>query len=141
MRITVTSAFVAALVGGGSAMLAAPGQQTTLRPGQMTEARVWVQNRAPNEAVPISIQDAAMNLAPLRVRIVNAQGPAPAGDEPVRVMLSRQRWSYRTVVLQPGAQVGSGGPLEALGNDGWETTGITFGATDGGVAVLLKRPS
>src|SRR5689334_12533078 len=107
MRIPVTSAFVAALVGGGSAMLAAPGQQTTLRPGQMTEARVWVQNRAQSEAVPISIQDAAANLAPLRVRIVNAQGPAPAGDEPVRVVLSRQRWSYRTVVLQAGAPVGS----------------------------------
>jgi hypothetical protein len=138
MRTTLTSALAAALVCGGSAMLAAPGQGT-LRPGQMTEARVWVQNRAPHEAVPISIQDAAKELPPLRVRVVN--GPTPqASDEPVHVKFARQRWSYRTVVLTPGTQVGGGGPLDALGAEGWEATGVTFGAPDGGVAVLMKRP-
>jgi hypothetical protein len=139
MRTPLTSALAAALVGGGAAMLAAPGHQTTLRPGQMTEARVWVQNRAPQEAIPMSIQDAARDLPPLRVRVVNAQ--APGVDEPVRVALSRQRWTYRTLVLSPGTQVGGGGgPLDALGAEGWEATGVTFGAPDGGVAVLLKRP-
>src|SRR5262245_58612684 len=141
MRTLLTSAAAAALVGGGSAMLAAPGEQTTLRPGQMTEARVWVQNRAPGEAVPVLLEDAGGELPPVRVRVVNAQQQALGPDEPLRVTLARQRWTYRTVLLPPGTPVGGGGPLDALGQDGWEATGVTFAAADGAVGVLLKRPN
>ena len=46
------------LMTAGGAMLAAPGQ-TTQRPGEMTEARVWVQNRAKDAAVAVTVQDVA----------------------------------------------------------------------------------
>jgi len=125
------------IVAGGSAMLAAPGQ-ATLRPGEMTQARVWVQNRAPHEAVPVSLQDASSTMAPLRVRVVTQT--APNADEPLRVTASRQQWSYRTIVMPAGSPVLSQ-DLTAAGRDGWEVTGVTFGAPDGGIALLLKRPN
>ena len=61
MRVKPSAgAFAAVMIVGGTAMLAAPAQQTTLTPGQMTEAHVWVQNRGRKEAVPV--------VGPIRLR-------------------------------------------------------------------------
>jgi len=49
MRMIRVSVGAAVLAAAGSAIAAAPQQY----PGQMTQARVWVQNR-PGEAVPVA---------------------------------------------------------------------------------------
>jgi len=68
MRTFVISVLAAtALVTYRSAMVAAP-QQTTAYPGQMTEARVWIQNRPDHgEAIPVRLESASRELSPLRV--------------------------------------------------------------------------
>ena len=136
MRHHLTSVLTAAaLVAAGSAMIAAPGQ--TVRPGEMTQARVWVQNRDPQESIPVSLQEASRDLAPLRVRVVNMQTSSQV-DEPVRTRPVPQPWMYRTVVIPAGSPVLN--ELNQLGADGWETSGIQFADPDGGTALLLKRP-
>ena len=62
---TIARALTLALLVAGTSMLAAPDQTAT--PGQMTPARVWIQNRGRGEAVPISLQEASLD-TPLRVR-------------------------------------------------------------------------
>jgi hypothetical protein len=69
---TVVRASALVLLVGGPSILAAPGQ--TAQPGQMTQARVLIQNRGRGEAVPVSLQDTALD-TPLRVRVVNMQDP------------------------------------------------------------------
>lgn len=130
--ITVIAATV--FVAFRSAMLAAP-QQTAQYPGQMTDARVWIQNRARGEAVAVSIQDAASDLAPLSVRLVNP--PNIAAAEPLRVRAAQQPWEYQIVGVPAAA--GAMATLTNLGNQGWEVTG-GFTAANGGAMLLLKRP-
>jgi hypothetical protein len=128
----IVSAFVGVLVVGGTAILAAPGQ--TSQPGQMTQARVWIQNRGRGEAVPISLQEATLD-TPLRVRVINAQS-SPSIDEAIHARFVQQTWDYHTVTLKDDQD-----PVPALsgpGLAGWETTGIAF-VRPGGV-MLLKRP-
>jgi hypothetical protein len=133
----VVAACTMALAAGRSAMLAAPQTtQTTQTPGQMTEARVTVQNRGRGEAVPISLQDVSLE-TPLRVRVINGQ-TAPGTDEPVSVRIVRSPvvWQYQTVAVKADDNLANA--LAAPGADGWETTGITY--TNAGVtSVLLKR--
>jgi hypothetical protein len=129
----IVSALVGVLVVGGTAILAAPGQ--TPQPGQITQARVWIQNRGRNEAVPISLQEATLE-TPLRVRVVNAQS-SPSIDEAIHARFVPQTWDYHTVALKDNED-----PVPALigpGAAGWETTGIAF-VRPGGVLLLLKRP-
>jgi hypothetical protein len=117
----------------GTSILAAPGQ--TAQPGQMTQARVWIQNRGRGEAVPISLQESALE-APLRVRVVNMQDPK-VSDEPVHARLVQQSWDYHTIFVKDGQD-----PVVALigpGVAGWETTGVAFTKPDG-VTLLLKKP-
>jgi len=54
-KTTVAIVTFFAIAGAGSAMLAAPGQGTA-RPGEMLPARVWVENRNRNEALPVTIE-------------------------------------------------------------------------------------
>ena len=136
MRTIVISVIaVTALVTFRSAMLAAPEQQTTQYPGQMTEARVWIQNRAKGEAVAVTLQDAASDLAPLSVRLVNP--PNMANVEPLRVRAVQQPWEYQVVPVP--AATNAMATLTNLGNQGWEVTG-GFTAANGGAMLLLKRP-
>jgi hypothetical protein len=117
----------------GTCVVAAPGQ--TARPGQMTQARVFIENRGRGEAVPISIQDASLD-APLRVRVVNMQD-AKVKDEAIHARLVQQSWDYHTVVVKDGQD-----PVVALigpGAAGWEATGVAFVKAEG-VTLLLKRP-
>jgi hypothetical protein len=133
MRLNpIAGAFVAVLVVAGTAMLAAP-EQNTLQPGQITQARVWVQNRGRGEAVPVDLREANLD-NPLRVRIVNGE---PAQGAPIMVRVVVPLWDYRSVTLSPGqntAQV-----LSGEGANGWETTGIVFASAEG-TTFLLKRP-
>ena len=113
-----------------SAMLASP-QQTTQTPGQMTQARVWIENRSRDEAVPVTIQGATLD-TPLRVR-VNSDA-----DDPVNVRVVRQprAWQYQTVIVKPDENLATA--LSAPGAAGWETTGIAF-SNAAGTTILLKR--
>ena len=128
-----TTILAAALITGGSAMLAAP-QQTTARPGDPTEARVWIQNRGRTEAIPVDLRDVNVD-APLRVQVMNGDSSRPAPAVPVRSTL--HPWEYRIVTVKAAddpARI-----LNPEGQVGWETTGIAWPAADG-TRLLLKRP-
>lgn len=121
------------LVVAGTSILAAPAQ--TQQPGQMTQARVFIQNRGRGEAVPISLQESALD-APLRVRVVNMQDPKVT-DEAIHARLVPQAWDYHTVLVKDGQD-----PVAALigpGAAGWEATGVSFARPDG-VMLLFKKP-
>lgn len=111
----------------GSVVVAAPGQ--IQRPGEIAPANVWVQNRSPSEAIPVTIVDAGQ---PLRFQMV---GTTADGVLPTRA--SRQAWEYTQVRI--GTNQDAAALLNAAGADGWETTGNQF-TTSGGTVVVLKRP-
>ena len=129
---TIARACALVFVIAGISILAAPEQ--TAQPGQMTQARVWIQNRGRGEAVPISLQESTLD-TPLRVRIVNGQSSQAGEAIPARLV--QQAWDYHTISLKEGQD-----PVSALigpGMAGWGTTGIAFAKPDG-VTLLLKRP-
>ena len=134
MRVeTIARAFAFVLIVAGTSILAAPSQ--TAQPGQMTQARVWVQNRGRAEAVSVDLREANLD-SPLKVQIMNADPQYPRTSA-VNARLVQQSWDYHTIMLKDGQD-----PLAALigpGAAGWETTGITFVKPDG-VTLLLKRP-
>jgi len=134
-NIVISAVAVTALITGGSAMLAAPEQQTAQFPGQMTEARVTVQNRSKSDAVAVTLMDAAADLPPLSVRLVNPPNVATA--EPLRVRAVQQPWEYQVVPVP--AAPNAMNTLANLGNQGWEVTG-GFNAANGAAMLLLKRP-
>ena len=134
MRTMVMSMLAAALV-AGSTMRAAPDQ---VRPGEMTEAKVWIQNRNRAEAIPVDLRDVNLE-TPLRVQVANGEtnphSVRVAG--PIRVQLLKQEWDYDTLVIAAGTS-----PVQALkspGLAGWETTGIAWTAGEQ-TTLLLKRP-
>jgi len=131
MRMKIVIAlFLFALIAGAPAIVAAPAQ--TLTPGQMTQARVWVQNRGANEAVPIDLRES--NLArPLHVEIMNG---VQARSNPVPVRVLPESWQYRSVLVKPDDDPALA--LAQAGASGWETTGLTFNRPDG-VLVLLRQ--
>jgi len=101
------------------------------RPGLMTQARVWIENRRADEAVPVHVVADPDN--PARVMVIN--GVTVSGT--VTTHSARQTWEYRSVVVTPGRDVMPA--LTALGNDSWEATGIQL-ATPDGVTLVFKRP-
>jgi len=134
MRTMVMSLLAAALV-AGSTMRAAPDQS---RPGEMTEAKVWIQNRSRAEAIPVDLREVNLD-TPLRVQVANGEtnphSVRVAG--PIRVQLLKQEWDYDTLVIAAGTS-----PVQALrspGLAGWETTGIAWTAGEQ-TTLLLKRP-
>src|SRR5438128_10571896 len=113
------------------AAIAAPEQ--TAQPGQMTQARVWVENRSSSEAIPIELR--AVNVErPIRVEVAN--GEPGFSSNPVNVRLARQAWEYKSMVVDGGVE--SVRALSSEGLAGWETTGISF-VGQGKTTVLLKR--
>ena len=134
MRTMAMSLLAAALVAAGTTMRAAPDQ---VRPGEMTDAKVWIQNRSRAEAIPVNLRVADIE-TPLRVLVSNAEtNPHTvrvAG--PVRTQTQRQEWEYDTVVIIPDSSLQ---PLKTLGAAGWETTGISW-LSPQGTMLLLKRP-
>ena len=133
MRAIGTTILAAAFITGGSAMLAAPDQNTA-RPGDPTQARVWIENRGKNEAIPVDLRDANLEV-PLRVQVMNGDPQRPVA--PVAVRSTLQPWEYRAITLKTGDD-----PVRVLNPEGlvgWETTGIAWPAA-GGTTLLLKRP-
>ena len=125
----ISIAAASALVVVTSTMLASPGQ-TTQRPGEMTQGHVQIDNRGPHEAIPVDL-----NLdKPLRVQITNGE-PVYGPTNPVIVRPARLPWEYQTVTVPPGDITQR---LNALGESGWEATGIVAQAER--TTILLKRP-
>ena len=122
---------VLVLVIGASATPAAP---QTAYPGQMTQARVWIQNKGDGEAVPVDLRD-VNTAAPLRVQVVNAD-PAHSAMLPVQVRLTRPAWDYAVVTVAAGEDVARA--LNARGAEGWEVAAITTASAQG-TTFLLKR--
>lgn len=143
IRVSVVlGASIALLV--GTVILAAPGQGT-FRPGDPTDAKVWVENRGRGEAIPVIVQDAVpvvvqnvSTTTPMPVRLAGASPGAP--PPPVAVRSAVQPWEYRTISI-PGdvAPQSLTNLLMGPGNEGWEPAGvqITSGAN---TLLVLKRP-
>ena len=126
------SAFV--LIVAGTSILAAPSQ--TAQPGQMTQAKVWVQNHGRSEALPVELRDVNLD-SPLKVQVMNGDPTFQRGS-PVQVTETRKAWDYDTITIaSTGDDVAR--LLTAKGTAGWETTGIAF-VNGGGTTLLLKRP-
>ena len=132
----------AAVLGGGATalaaavMLAAPGGQGQDRPGQVGQARVFVENHGRSDAVPVVLQD-VMTPTPIGVQVIGTSTVAIAPGSAVQARLARQQWEYRTVTLQSGQDPAAA--LSGPGADGWEATGVLLTAPTGNV-VVLKRP-
>lgn len=102
------------------------------RPGDMSPANVWIQNRSPDEAIPVRVLDTGQSL---RVQIT---GITPTRvDNVVATRPSRQAWEYTEVRI--GTDQDAPAVLNKVGADGWETTGLQF-ETSKGTTVVLKRP-
>jgi hypothetical protein len=132
---TIVRAVTFALIVAGTSILAAP-QQTTMTPGQMTQAKVWIQNRGRTEALPVDLQTVNLD-APLRVQVMNGD-PALSRATPVQVAPVRPLWDYKTITVQPADDMTA--LLNAQGMNGWDTTGIWSADRDGVKSLLLKRP-
>jgi hypothetical protein len=130
------------LVATSAALLAAPDQ--TAQPGQMTQARVWVQNRGSSEALPIDLREVNID-RPLRVEVMNgnpyftASSPVNVritNTDPLNVRIARQVWEYTSISVDTGVD-----PVSALntqGAAGWETTGVFF-VSQNRTTLVLKR--
>ena len=116
MRALTIGTIAVACLGlmAGGTLLTARGQQS--RPGEIGENHVLIDNRHPDQAVPV----------------VGTVAIDPA--KPVSVRAVRQQWEYRTIAIGGGKE----SLLAGAGLDGWEAGGFQTGA--GGNVVLLKRP-
>lgn len=124
-RIRKSAVMIAVLVGlAGAAVLVARGQ-STVRPGEPTQSRVWIENRAPSDAVPVVVQSVA---TPVTVHLDSSST--------VQTVTARQQWQYRTVLLQAAA---TGEALGPAGMDGWEAVGV-LQSNPSGSTILFKRP-
>jgi hypothetical protein len=115
-----------------SAMLASPEQTQT--PGQMTQARVWIENRGSSEALPVDLRAVHLD-SPLRVHIVNGE-PGDGPTNPVIVRPIGMVWEYQTVTVASDDDIAA--RLNTLGRAGWETAGIIVAKAES-TTVLLKR--
>jgi hypothetical protein len=114
---------------------AAAAAPQTPYPGQMTDARVWVQNRGKSDAVSVDLREVSLE-RPMRVHVAN--GENGANDTlTVQTRAGRQLWDYETLVIAPQTEIAA--ELNARGAAGWEAVGIVRAADDR-TTVLLKRP-
>jgi hypothetical protein len=136
MKRTVATGLVCACaVTAASGMLAAPGQ-TTARPGEPTQARVFIENRGINEAIPVSLEHLGEIDRPIRVEVWGIPSVTVAPNTTVRVEHARQLWDYRMLTLASGAAAESA--LKQAGSEGWEAVGLQTSPT--GLIAVLKRP-
>jgi len=106
-------------VAAAAAIVGAQGQS---RPGQMSQSRVWVENRSSNEAIPVVVErmvEPKVHVATVDAAIV------------VATRAARQGWEYRSITLgfNPAAD------LDRAGIEGWEAVAVLQTGT-----VLMKRP-
>ena len=142
-RFVIAASVSAALV-AGNVMLAAPGQGTRT-PGQLTEARVWIENRGTSEAIPVkapeplpvTVQNVATS-ASIAVRLAGATpGTAPP---PVAIRSAGQQWEYRTILVPADVDARALTNLMlAPGNESFEPAGVQL-STASGTLIVLKRP-
>jgi len=129
MTIGLTVAVVLALA-------VAPGLLTARaqsRPGDMTQAHVWIENRSGNEAIPVVVQ---RSVDPLQVQVAGRPTVTIDPSTAVGTRAVRQQWEYRAITVSGGQD-----PVTAItrsGLESWEAVGFQSGG--GGVVVLLKRP-
>src|SRR5262245_48879957 len=134
MKGMIVAAVSLCAVVAGSRMLAAPGQATA-RPGDPTQARVFIENRSDSEAIPVTLENFG-DARPLKVDVWGTPTVTVAPTTTVRVAATRQLWEYRLLPLPAGAEAESA--LRQAGNDSWEAVSMQQGA--GGLVALLKRP-
>ena len=121
----------------GSALWASAGIVATQpRPGEPTQARVWVENRQMDERIPVSLREIGQDVV-LRTQVANIPPITLAPETVVPARLTSQFWEYRSVVVPTGSDPAPA--LRAAGAEGWEATGVILPAA-GGSNVLLKRP-
>ena len=136
-KISVYALFSCLAVLGGVATVASLPQDSTKFPGQPTQARVWVQNQGRSEAVPMTLQGVAPDVTPLNVLVSGTPTVRLDAGTVVPVRGIRQRWEYRSLNIGPADDPAVA--LNAVGDDGWEATGLMFqGRT--GTTVVVKRP-
>jgi hypothetical protein len=112
----------------GAAMLAQS------RPGDMTQSRVWIENRLTGDAIPVVVQNTG---APARVLVTGTPSVTVESANTLPTRLVRQSWEYRTIVLPAGQDPAS--LLVAAGNDGWEAVAV-LQPSQPSASLLLKRP-
>ena len=120
-------------VSAGSAMLAAP----QVRPGEVTKASVWVENRGRAEALPTIIESMSVDATPLRVEVIGTPTVAVVPSTVVQARLARQVWEHRLLTIPAGQDLAA--VLSKTDVDGWEAVGFQM-TPQGSTAVLLKRP-
>lgn len=135
MRRALAIAAVGVIITAGGAMLAAPAGSSQDRPGQISQARVFVENHERNEAIPVVLQEVTTP-TPLGVQVIGTPTVAVSPATVVQARLVRQPWEYRTIRIAAGQD--ATGALAAAGAEGWEATGIQPDSS--GVLVVLKRP-
>ena len=134
MRKTViTAACAAAIFIAAVATIAA---LQTAYPGQMTQARVWIENRGGSEAVPVDLREINLD-KPLRVQVMNGEFGSSDVTKPIQVRIVRANWEYETVAIPTGKDVAAA--LNAQGIAGWEAIG-TVSVAEQATTILLKRP-
>ena len=109
----------------------AVAQDVTMRPGEMTQNRVWVQNRNASESIPVAIESIHPAAEALPVRI-----EASKADFVLPVRTRRQAWEYLAVTAPMGKALTA---LNDAGGEGWEVAGI-FSTPDGSALFVMKRP-
>ena len=137
MRTVAMSLLALILVAAGTTMRAAPDQ--TARPGDMTEGRIWIQNRTRADAIAVNLRAADIE-TPLRVQVANTDSNPHSVkvSGSIRTQPLRQEWDYDTVVIVPDTNPTQA--LKPLGLAGWETTGVSWTNAQGTTTLLLKRP-
>jgi hypothetical protein len=133
MKSPLTIAIFAAL-GISYAILA--GQQPS-RPGEMTQARVFIENRNASDAVPVSIESMPVDVSPLRVEVIGTPGVALVPSTVVSTRIVRQPWEHRLLTVPAAGDVAAA--LSKLAEENWEAVGFQINA-QGATTVLLKRP-
>ena len=121
---------------GGVLWAGAGSVATQPRPGEPTQARVWVQNRQMDERIPVSLREVGQDVV-VRTQVASVPPITLAAGTVVPMRLAPQVWEYRSVLIPTGGDPSAA--LRAAGTDGWETTGVVLPAP-GGSNVLLKRP-
>ena len=116
------------------AILAAPSQD---RPGVATQARVWIENRGQNEAVPVSVVGGVQVAGTPNVAISGTTTVALVPATTVLTRAARQTWEYRVLRVPAGGDMGA--LLSTAGLEGWEATGLQM-SEQTALAVVMKRP-
>jgi hypothetical protein len=130
MRTPIAMTAALLLLVGGASFLADAAQD---RPGIVSQARVFIENRNRAEAVPVTLEDVTSE-RPLNVRVEGPVTIAPASAMQARTL--PQAWEYRTVSVKAPDDLAAA--LAEPGAQGWEAAGAYV--ANGSPTVLLKRP-